>query len=375
MQIYSVYKAKNMIISTLITLIFGVLFSLYSAQSKVGIISGITACTTMVIPSLFPFMALCNFFSLSGGAEFLNKILKYPAKLLMGEYYEFFSVYLVSLVGGYPVGAATLNNLVKNGKTDKDTAKKVLMFSVNSSPAFLVFGVGEGMLFSNKLGWYLVLVNILSSLVTLVLVSRKAPEITKKPPVYKKGATKYMSLNDAFVEGVMKASTSMLFLCGFVVLFFSLNEIFAFMPLGKLTAVISAVGEVTSSCAMLSNGGGTLPLIAAVTSFGGVCVILQILALSKSFRPKLWVLILTQFAKGVLSYVLMWGMIKIFPEIGLARYDDVLSNMSSPGKFGISSTPITSACLVLTAGTTLYYTIKILSNKENKTNEEFGIYK
>ena len=71
MQIYSVYKAKNIIFSTLITLIFGVLFSLYSAQTKVGVISGITACTAMVIPALFPFMALVNFFNLSGGVHLL----------------------------------------------------------------------------------------------------------------------------------------------------------------------------------------------------------------------------------------------------------------------------------------------------------------
>ncbi len=376
MQIYSIYKAKNMIIGTLITLIFGVLFSIYSVQTKIGIMSGITACTAMVIPSLFPFMALCNFFQFSGGAEFLNKIFKYPAKLLMGKYYNFFSVYLMSLVGGYPVGATVLNTLVKKGITDKDTSKTVLMFSINSSPAFLIFGVGEGMLLSKKIGWILFAVNIISSLVTTVLVTRIAPMITKKYPIYKKGGnTKYLPLSDAFVEGVMKASVSMLFLCSFVVLFFSLNEIFSFLPFGKLTAVISAVGEVTSSCAMLSAGGGTLPLISAVTSFGGVCVILQIMASAKDICSKWWIILLTQSAKGVLSYFIMWITHKIFPEIELWRYEEVISNMSSPGKFGISSSPITSVCLVLTAGVMLYYTIRIISNKENKRNEELGIYK
>ncbi|MBR4282150.1 MAG: hypothetical protein IKT35_00380, partial [Clostridia bacterium] len=252
-------------------------------------ISGITACTAMVIPALFPFMALVNFFNLSGGVHLLNKVFKYPAKLLMGRYYSFFSVYLMSLVGGYPVGASMLNALVNDDITDKDTAKTVLLFSVNSSPAFVIFAVGEGMLFSKKIGLIIFLVNLLSSLITLILVTR----INKKTPLYKSGGVKSLSINNAFIEGVMKASTSMLFMCSFVVVFFALNEIFSFLPLGKLTAIISAVGEVTSSVSMLSAGGGTLPLICAVTSFGGVCVMLQIVALSKEFCPKLWMLLLT----------------------------------------------------------------------------------
>ncbi len=376
MQIYSIYKAKNIVISTLITLIFGVLFSIYSAQTKVGIISGITACTVMVIPSLFPFMALCNFFQFSGGADFLNKIFKHPAKLLMGKYYNFFSVYLMSLIGGYPVGAALLNTLVKKGLTDKDTAQTVLMFSINSSPAFLVLAVGEGMLFSAKIGWIIFLINLLTSLITLILVTRLTPKVSKKHPRWNEGVkTGYLSLADAFVEGVMKASTSMLFLCGFVVLFFGLNEIFSYIPFGRLTVIISALGEVTSSCAMLSAGGGTLPLISAVTSFGGMCVLFQIVALSKEFSPKWWMIFSVQAFKGVLSCFLTWVTLKIFPEIELWRYEEVISNMTSPGKFGISSTPITSVCLVLTAGVMLHYTIRIISKKENKTNEEFGIYK
>ena len=69
-------------------------------------------------------MALANFFSFSGGADFLNKIFKYPAKILMGKYYNFFSVYLMSLVGGYPVGAATLNALVKNESNSQNEEKQ-----------------------------------------------------------------------------------------------------------------------------------------------------------------------------------------------------------------------------------------------------------
>lgn len=226
------------------------------------------------------------------------------------------------------------------------------------------------MLFSKKIGVVIFLANLLSSVITLFLVTR----LSKNIPLYKNGETRYLPLNNAFVEGITKASISMAFMCGFVLIFFALNEIFSFFPFGKLTAVISTVGEVTSSVSMLSTGG-ELSLISAVTSFGGVCVLLQIMAVSKEFSPKLWPLLLIQLLKGVLSYFITCVILKIFPEIGLWRYEEVISNMTSPGRFGISSTPITSACLILTAGVMLYNTIRIISNKENKRNEEFGIYK
>ena len=70
-----------------------------------------------------------------------------------------------------------LNSLVKNGTTDKNTAQTVLLFSVNSSPAFVIFAVGEGMLFSKKIGLVIFLANLLSSVITLILVTRLSKNI------------------------------------------------------------------------------------------------------------------------------------------------------------------------------------------------------
>lgn len=374
MRIYSIYKAKNMILGTLITLIFGVLFSMYSAQTVIGITGGITACITMVIPSLYPYMVLCNFFDMSGGTYLVGRVMRWPAKLLMGKYYMFFPQFILSLIGGYPAGAIALNSLVKRGATDKETARKVLMFSVNTSPAFLVFGVGEGMLFSRDIGWILFGVNLLVSFITLIFVTRILLRKDAKPPKYEERNEKKLPIANVFIESVSTASRSVFFLCGFVVLFFALNEIFAYMPLGNITAIISAVGEVTSSCAMLSSGAGTLPMISAITAFGGVCVLFQVMVTAKEISPRWRTLLLVQFTKGVLSFLIMLGVSKAFPKIDLLRSKDVLSNMTSEGRMDISSSPVTSVCLILTAIALLHYMIATKGIKESFKNEKLGIH-
>lgn len=371
MQISRVYKLKNMICGVLLTTVFGALFIIYSAQARVGIISGITACVTVVIPSMYPFMALCSFFDISGGAPLINKLFKYLPKVLMGRYSPFFSQYLLSLIGGYPVGAASLNTLVKKGVTDADTAKKVLMFSVNTSPAFVILAVGEGMLYSKKIGWILFGVNLLTSFITMVAVTRFAPLFTKKSPYIDVSKnTENSSLDQSFVTGVVTASRSLLFMCGFVVLFFALNEMASYMPFPQLTVVISILGEITSSCAVMTSGEASLPLIASMLSFGGLCVHFQIMSVAKDFRPKFDQILTVQTVKAIISYILMCFLQAVFPEIINLRAEQTLSNMTSPGEMGFSVPPITAVCLVLTALSLLYYMINLTAKKEKLSNEK-----
>ena len=71
-----------------------------------GVRDGLTLCGQVVIPSLFPFLALSSFLVQSGLAQRAGHLLEPITKLLFRLPGAAGSAILMSLIGGYPVGAA-----------------------------------------------------------------------------------------------------------------------------------------------------------------------------------------------------------------------------------------------------------------------------
>lgn len=80
----------------------------------------------------------------------------------------------MSFVGGYPVGAKTIASLVREKKLSQETAARMLCFSVNAGPSFLIGTVGVALLGSPRLGWILLFAQIASAFLIGGIVSRRA---------------------------------------------------------------------------------------------------------------------------------------------------------------------------------------------------------
>ena len=71
---------------------------------KKGIAYGILLCGRVIIPSLFPF-TMCVLFILRSGVLNRLSFLNGATQRLFGIPFRLFSVFLLSAIGGYPVGA------------------------------------------------------------------------------------------------------------------------------------------------------------------------------------------------------------------------------------------------------------------------------
>ena len=351
MKIYVTKTVYKQIIGVLIALSIITLLCVYQTQAKIGIISGLTASCMMVFPSLFPFIVACNLLYYSGGIKFLSRIMNFPAKLMMGNHYQLFSIYIMSVIGGYPVGAVLLDRMVQTGQLDCETARRALLFCINPSPSFVILAVGDGMLFSKSIGILLFYVNLFASFLSVLYFTRLLPWFNKSENVNIKSTEYYpASFADSFVDAVYCASKSILYMCSFVVLFYSLNEIIASMPINNIFgAIISGVLEVTSSCAMLSSGGAHIAFISAVLSFGGFCVHFQIVSSTKNFKPKYSSIFITQLIKGIISFLLTYLVCQFFPDIVKVNAQSALTTLSESSQISFSVSPLVSISIVLTA--------------------------
>ncbi len=240
-----------------------------------GIAEGGRLCMQVLLPSLFPFMIVVSFLSLSGGLVLPARLLS-PLFRLLRLPYALQDIWLASFLGGYPTGAHTLTTLVQQGLMPREPAGRMLRCCVNPGPAFLVLAVGESMLGSRHVGWLLLLSQVLSSLTLCALLCRDKQNI-----VSQKRPKQFISLADAFVAAVSGAASAMLTIFAFVLAF---SVVFALLnSFDPRLRPLAAILEVTLGCTTAAQLGGKTGLILAAffIGFGGFSVGFQVLALTR----------------------------------------------------------------------------------------------
>ena len=355
------------ILVAIFSIIIGGFFLIFGADISAGIRSGISVCGDVVIPSLFPFMILAEFIALSGASDTLSKPLAPFTRLIFGLPRATAAPIFLSFISGYPVGASLTKRLYDSGKITRDDAEKMLTFTVNSSPAMLIFAVGMGMLGSKEYGYVLFIVHILASVLNGILFSRIILNYGKKKVVViansqtstwqsakqnmrphapnptqtdiqltnKTNQAQHYNIADAFVTATADASISMLKICGCVILFAGI------VSSVNSADILALILDVTVGCNVAVGYG--LNVISAVIGFGGISVIMQIMTVSKGLiRPH--ILIFSRLTHAAISYGLCSVAISLLPERTIAVLSTGLPSSSS---FSSVTAPASAAMLLL----------------------------
>lgn len=305
---------KRMIRGILIgTTAYGVIFLLlfFSKEIISGIQNGVSVCLSLMIPSTFLFLILTDILSKSRAGALLARPCFFLSRLFRIRRCDV-DIVMLSLIGGYPVGARILADRVKSGQIDKKSASRMLAFCVNSSPAFLYTGIGISLFHSTMAGSIFLLSSLLACLITGA-VSRIGAFY---PAAGKTASQSMQKINPATLlfSAVQKGVQSMALICGFVVLFSACMPLFSaflsrFLP-QEMAACICGLLEVCTGCASLFSSGYQNPMAAAMlfSSFGGVCVFLQIGAMlhgsGVSMRPMLlWRIFYSAVATGLTAFL------------------------------------------------------------------------
>lgn len=285
----------------------------FSKECSSGAVKGINLCLTVLVPSLFPFMAIASFIVKSGLHKKFGRYMSGMARLLFGLDGEFAPVILLGMIGGYPVGAKGISELDKNGADEKQS-KRAALFSVCAGPGFLINYTGMSLYQNKGIGVVILVAQIMSVIIT-GFFSRFVKTDKKKSNISDKEIKKISTpLSTAVVEAVTDSSKSMLGICAFVVLFSSFIGIAENIILNStVKSIVISVTEVCTAVNLLSENG-SIEAVAFAIGFGGLCVHFQIYsALGKLKVPKL-LFFLFRIMQGALTAIITHFGLMLLPD-------------------------------------------------------------
>ena len=306
-----------------VTLLLAFVMLAEHAQEIARVLSGrILMCLQTLIPSLFGCMALSNLLMGSGAADWLGGRLA-PLCTLLRMPPAALSIFLISQIAGYPVGALLLRRAAGSGSLTEQDAARLSCVCFGCGPAFAVGLAGVQLFGSPCIGWALLLSCCTANLLLALLLKRVGSPTPPDSPCVRLRAAE---LTDA----VSAAMRSLAQICGMVLLFgilLCLAELLgitallvrlgeaAGVPAQTVRALTAAAADITQLAALCRCGlpaGVLLPLTAALLSFGGICVHWQCLALGVSGMSPLRLLLL-RLAAALAAAAVMRMLLPLLP--------------------------------------------------------------
>lgn len=292
-----------------------------------GARAGLSLCGDVIVPSLFPMLALSTFLIDAGFAHGLGRVLERPVRALFRLPGGAAAALVLGLIGGYPVGAAACAGLHRTGELTKDEAERLLAFSVNSSPAFIIGAVGAGMLGSPGAGCLIYTAHIASSLVIGLCLRGRGNASGRKTVKNTAGVSETLPPAEAFVGSVISAASGIVNICAFVVLFSSLSALLTGSGLFEapaaalgvsaqaLAAPVKALLEVSNGCAavvaVLPYG---LPALSVCLSWSGLSVMCQADSMVRGEGMSIKRYVLSRLPHMFLSATFTLLLMKLFPS-------------------------------------------------------------
>ena len=216
-----------------------------------------------VAPALFPFLALMPLLTCDEAATVYELLLGRAMRALFDLPGSAAPALAVGMIAGSPAGAVAARRIAARSGMDRGQLQRLAVAGAGFSPAFLVGGVGAGMLGSAALGWRLLLGQLLTQLTLLVATRRLWRDCVQ--PVEPLPA-------EAEASPVRSAVLVALTVCGYMALFGALTGP---RPSNALLCLL----DVPSGARLLVASGAeariVLPLLAGMCGFGGICVVAQ----------------------------------------------------------------------------------------------------
>jgi hypothetical protein len=317
-------KKIEIIIAGIFAISYGTLMIIFAKDAAEAVKNSVNICLTVIIPSLFAFMVLSSFVIKTGLYKAFSKPFAGFSRRVLHIPPELFSVFILSAVAGYPVGAKLLSDIHKNGAADSDMCASMQCFCYMGGPAYFC-GIVSITLFGNiKFGLLIFAVTLITNFTVAVLSAKTRPIPTNK----KVFCTVHISVKK-FLSSVKDGGVSILIMCGIIVFFSTftcLLEKLGFIAFfGGMctrlfglnandgTALIRSIIEINNVRSFTPGVLSTLPLISALLTFGGICVFLQMYQFAADYIKTGLFFVYRAFG-AVMAFSLAAAALHFFPQ-------------------------------------------------------------
>lgn len=309
-------KITYQYIITIFAIYFNVLIIIFPKEIINSAKNGLLLWYNFALPSLLPFIISTNLLKSTNFPYFLsNKLSPIFSRIFKISGKGAFPV-VCGMLSGYPLGAKLTCDLYNDREISKSTAQRILCFSNNSGPIFIIGTIGTQMLGNTLLGYKLLTIHIFSALTVGVFLGLKAKStpsetITKQNNVMPIGQLISYTINNS-IETIVAIGGYIVFFSILYTLLLKTGIIsFLSIPLcsmgiDKITAAgtISGIFEITNGCSLLAKSSShSLPLISMIIAWGGLSIHAQSLGfICKTDLSPIYY-ILSKIAQGIIAAV------------------------------------------------------------------------
>nr|WP_297172886.1 nucleoside recognition domain-containing protein [uncultured Agathobaculum sp.] len=272
-----------------------------------GVRDGLSLAAYKALPALFPFFLASALLVRTGFGETLGRFVARPLRWLYGLPPAAASAVILGLIGGYPVGAMTATDLLRQGVISRQAAARVNLFCNCASPGFCIGLVGLGIFGSARTGAVLYGIHVLAALLTGLIAARGGDGRMDSTP--HRTHTPREGFSISFCAAVQQAASTALTVTAFLTVFSILLRLLApaldSIPFGM---ALAGVIELTSGLDRLAlvplPTGGLMTLASFLLGFGGLAVQFQVRALAAPQDLPLDGFLSTKLLHGALAALL-----------------------------------------------------------------------
>lgn len=296
---------------------------------------GIQLWLNIVFPSLFPFFVASSLLSKSGFINIFGIILEPVMRPLFNVPGCGAFALAMGIVSGYPIGASITTDLRKQELISRIEAERLLTFTNNSGPLFIMGAVAVGM-FKLPAAGYLLYISHISACITVGLIFKYYKQHNRSKPISQSSILYKLKLEmqrmrssevniwTLFGECIKTSISTILAIGGFIIFFSVLinilitsgitgyisNSLFIFLSkfgfdLKTIEGSICGIFEITTGANMISSSPADLRIklcfVSLIIGWAGLSVHTQVMSIVSSSDIRVKPYLIGKAMQGIIS--------------------------------------------------------------------------
>lgn len=308
--------------------LFTILLIVFSNSNFEAAKKGINLWLNSVLPSLLPFFIATELLSYTNIIYYLGKLLNNIMRPLFNVPGEGAFAFIMGIISGYPTGAKIVANMKKDNICTKEECERLIAFTNNSGPLFIIGTVGTSLLYDTSIGFLLLFTHILAC-ITVGIIFRfwkyNKNDSYKRYINIQKNRVTFNNLGDIIGESIKSATNTVVMIGGFVILFSVINSMlnnsnFYHIIINFTSPFFNLIGidnnflqgiytgfiELTNGVQYICNIPTktisiTIIICAFLLGFGGISVMLQVLSITSKSNISIKPYIIGKILHGIIA--------------------------------------------------------------------------
>ena len=346
---FFVVSLKNNLL-TIIFALFMLCLLIFSKQNMEASKNALSLWINNVVPSLLPFFIATELLSYTNLPSIVGNLLNPIMKPIFNVPGIGAFAFIMGIISGYPMGAKIVTELRQKSLCSKEEGERLLAFTNNSGPLFIIGTVGISLFGNSTIGLLLFFTHILACITVGIIfrfwkknsklnyysssyIIKKSIKENKKPQLN--------NLGEILTNSILNAIHNIVIIGGFILLFGLIISILKSSGIMKILGsfispllntfgipskfcegIISGLLELTNGLKIISgisNKAISINIIvcAFLLGFSGISIALQIFSITSKSDLSIKAYIIGKILQGIFAAIYTFILIHFFPVFNL----------------------------------------------------------